>query len=421
MIVNFARSRELYDRALKVTPGASQTSSKAPGSVGPLGAFPLFLERGRGSHVTDVDGNHYIDWFNGNCAVTLGHGHDGVLTAVMRALQTGSLLSLPHPDETILAEQLVEIIPCAEQVRFVKTGSEACAAAVRLARMATKRNVILVAEGQYHGWHDWHCVTKPYHPGVPDELLGLVRMFRFGDLALDWTDVAAVMVEPALPHLPDASYLSALINEAHAHGALVVFDEMITGGRLALGGAQAFYGVTPDLATFGKAFGNGVPLAFVCGSADLMQHAWPISGTFSGDRLGIAAGLAVLQAYRDAFLEPIERMHTVGRLLIDGVNGICRRLGIVSVMGGHPCRPVWQGPADRLSTALLQQELAGHGVLAHPSGWNPSAAHEAEDIERTLRACEQALTALAGYLSSPDPSVYLRGEIMTPVYLPRAS
>jgi glutamate-1-semialdehyde aminotransferase len=444
----YEQSMVLLEQALRVTPGASQTGSKAPGRVGPLGAFPLFLTRGDGPYVECVDGHRYVDWFNGNCAVTLGHGHHGVTAAVQRVAESGALLSLPHRLEAHVAERLVEAIACAEQIRFVKTGSEACAAAVRIARIATGRSVIAVCEGQYNGWHDWSVVRNDYTPGVPDFMHdGLVK-WRYNDLpslelALQQCAptspegaVAAVMLEPTLVEAPAAGFLEGVVDLAHRYGALVIFDEMITGARWALGGAQQHFGVVPDLATFGKAYANGYPLAFVAGRAELMQHAWPISGTFSGDLVSLAACNAVLDEHSFFIIDgPIRRMWDVGQRLMDGVNGICQRLGLPARMAGYPVHPVltWNARAvggafakaepDQLSVvivALFQQELAQAGILAHPSGWNPSAAHDSVALERTLAGVDQALTVVAAALASNDPRTFLRGQLLKPAFVRQA-
>lgn len=421
---------DLLAHAAIVTPGASQTGSKAPGRVGPIGAFPLFLTHGRGAYVyggyDPCEPNRFVDFFNGNCAVTLGHAHEGVNERVRGALQDGALLSLPTRMESSVASKLVGVIPCAEQVRFVKTGSEACAGAVRIARMATGRHVIVSTSSSYHGWLDWHAVTKPQHPGVPEFMAQGIRTFTYNDLeslrAVMGPDVAAIMLEPTLTVDPAPGFLQALKEIAHAHGALLIFDEMITGARWHLGGAQAVYGVTPDLATFGKAFGNGVAVAFIAGRADLMSHAWAVSGTFGGETLGLAACYGVLEAHRRGAPEgrdPIARMWQVGRLLKAAITGYCTSLHLpLSLVGPDP-RPVWDWslvPADErpVCLSLLQQELAAEGVLVHPSGWNTSAAHDAVAMDLTLNAVMRALLTWQGYLDRDpvDRRACLRGELI---------
>lgn len=430
----FERSMELFEIAQRVTPGGAQTGSKAPGRVGPLGAFPLYLGSGNGAYVRCVDNHEYVDWFNGNCAVTLGHGDPYVTMAVQRELKGGTLLSLPTEQEVLVARQLVDVIPCAEQVRFVKTGSEACAAAVRIARIATNRELVAVCAGQYHGWHDWTVARNDYTPGIPEALRDLVKVFRYNDLdqlrwILETWPIAAVMLEPTLVTAPAKGFLAGVVDLAHQHGALVIFDEMITGARWSLGGAQEYFGVTPDLATFGKAFGNGFPLAFVAGRADLMQHAWPISGTFGGETASLAACDAVLHRYR--IDNVVLRIWETGQRLMDGVNGLLARHRIPARMVGYPCRPVLEWASENtpigyyfplgferdLYIAIFQQELAQHGVLAHPSGWNPSAAHDSLAVERTLGAVDEALATVAAALASKNPRGFLRGELLKPAFV----
>jgi glutamate-1-semialdehyde 2,1-aminomutase len=437
----YDRSNALFEQAKLVTPGGAQTGSKAPGRVGPLGAFPLYLDRGEGPYVWDVDDHQYVDWFNGNCAVTLGHANHYVAGAVGSILNRGTLLSLPTALESKVAKRLVDVIPCAEQVRFVKTGSEACAAAVRIARMATGRSIILTPSNHYHGWHDWTVIRNAYHPGIPDWMAEGLRTFRYNHLediaaafAMDeCRDIAAVMLEPTLTETPAPGFLEGLVELAHAHGALVIFDEMITGARWALGGAQEYFHVVPDLSTHGKAYANGFPLAFVCGRAELMQHAWPISGTFGGENVSLAACNAVLDVYQGyGWNNPITRIWEVGQRLMDGVNGICDRLDLPARMIGYPCRPVLNWDDDyqlphidfkswmvdkNVIIALFQQELAQHGVLVHPSGWNPSAAHDSQALEHTLAGCSKALEVAAAALSSSDPRSFLRGELLKPAFV----
>ena len=254
----------LLARALRCTPGGAQTMSKRANQF-PAG-YPAFIERGSGARVWCPDGHEYVDWICGLGAMTLGYQHSAVETAVLRQLSRGVSFSLAHRLEVEVAEQLVGMIPCAKpdgMVRWVKTGSEACAAAVRIARMVTGRERVLVCG--YHGWHDGYAASRPEHPGVPEALADLVTPFVHGNLgslraALEGgSPPAAVILEPAMNAHPAPGFLEGVLTLAHAAGALVIFDEMITGFRWASGGAQAFYGVTPDLAVFGKGLASGYP------------------------------------------------------------------------------------------------------------------------------------------------------------------
>lgn len=361
--------------AEKVIPDGSCTLSKRPKAF-PDGS-PRYALVGRGPTLISTDGREYLDLICALGALTVGHAHPKVVEAVTRQMGIGAIFSLPSILEAAVAERLCDVIPCAEQLKFVKTGSEACSAAVRIARMATGRDVILKCEGSYHGWHDGFAAAKDPHPGVPSDLTWLMKPFLYNDLdSLDAAFVdcqneqdlpAAVILEPVQGEEPKDGFLHELVLRAHAHGALVIFDEMLAGGRLAVGGAQAFYGVTPDLATFGKAFGGGLPLAFVCGPRALMQHAWPVSGTFSGDALALAACDAMLDLYRDE--------DVIGQLWLNGsaLFGAIASCGVthpalgLQLHGHHPRFWVSFGPAidRRVAMSIVVQQCAARGVLIH--------------------------------------------------------
>src|SRR5574342_1230178 len=273
----FERSDALLKRAREVVPGASQTLSKNPGMF-PETAYPVFLERGRGCQVWDVDGNEYVDYILGLASITLGYDYPAVTEAVRHQAGQGSIFSLPHPLEVEISERLTEIIPCAEMARFFKTGSEANAAAVRVARAATGREAIAFCG--YHGWLEWYAITTPRSKGVPKDFARLVAPFNYNDLpslerALDenFGKVAAVIMEATLVDAPARGFLEAAKALAHQHGALFIFDEIVTGFRWAKGGAQEYFGVVPDLATLGKGLANGLPLAAVVGKREFMAEA----------------------------------------------------------------------------------------------------------------------------------------------------
>ncbi|MCL6648799.1 MAG: aminotransferase class III-fold pyridoxal phosphate-dependent enzyme, partial [Chloroflexi bacterium] len=258
------RSLALKARAARRIPTLAQTFSKAPTQF-VQGVAPVYLERGAGSHVWDVDGNEYIDYPMALGPVILGHNEPAVTAAAIAQLERGIAFSLPHPLELELAELLVEVIPCAEMVRFGKNGSDATSGAIRAARALTGRD--LIACCGYHGWQDWFIGTTSRSRGVPAAVRALTRVFRYNDLAsLEQVfaehpgQVAAVILEPVGVVPPQPGFLEGVRELAHRHGALLIFDEVVTGFRLALGGAQQLFGVTPDLACFGKALGNGFPV-----------------------------------------------------------------------------------------------------------------------------------------------------------------
>lgn len=401
-------SHSVLEVALERTPGGSQTLSKSPLRFPQ--EHPGFLNRGKGARVWDVDGNEYIDWVCGLGAVPLGYGHPAVDRAIREALDRGLLsASLPTPLESEIALRLCNIIPCGQddgQVRFVKTGSEACAAAVRIARRATGRDLVIVVG--YHGWHDWVMVTNDPHPGIPDEIAGneteIVERVPYNDAdaiarIMRGGSVAAVMLEPTLLEAPSGSYLSDVVTLCTLHGAVSIFDEMVTGFRWARAGGQEYFGVTPDLAVFGKGLANGMPLACVIGPERFMRYADVISGTFGGEVLSLAAAGAVLDAYHEdqwgSVGSPIGAQWGAGHLFKD----YCDDLGIPYT--GYAVHPKITYTGRTM--AIFLQECAKRGLLIHPSGFNVSAALTEKDLQVTYDALKGAKEAL-------DAGVKLEGR-----------
>ena len=372
-------SMNLRQRAEAMTARGSQTLSKRPAS------YPIdgerFAESGSGAYVTATDGSKYLDFVCSLGATTLGYRHPVIEEAVIKQVSSGALFSFPHRLEVEVAERLCEVIPCAKNIRFLKTGSEACSAAASIARSYTQRDIILCEDAGYHGWHDGFRVLAENHPGVPDYMCMFVRKFKYGDIvslrrALDG-HVAAVMIEPARLSKPPSRFLYRLKKMAYEAGALLIFDEMILGARHALAGGQEFFSVTPDMAVFGKAFGAGYPFAFVAGPSDVMQHAWPVSGTYSGDAIGLAACNAMLRVYADEGI--VETLHRNGKILWDALSGT----GLVSLHGYYPHFQIRLTHHDqRIGMSYFVQECAASGVLFHPQIVNLSAVMAVNDLKR---------------------------------------
>jgi len=416
---SYRRSLELLARARRVVPGASQTLSKGP-AMFVEGAYPVFLQRGSGCRVWDVDGNEYVDYILGLASITLGYAYPAVTEAVARQLAEGSIFSLPHPLEVEIAERLAALIPCAEMVRFVKTGSEADAAAVRVARAATGREVVIFCG--YAGWHEWHAIATPRSKGIPKDMGRFVAPFSYNDLdslerALDEHRgrVAAVIMEPVLLDEPRPGFLAGVKAAAHRHGALLIFDEIVSGFRWAVGGAQEHFGVVPDLATFGKGMANGLPLAAVVGRRDLMAEFDEIfvSSTFGGDTLALAACRATLDEY--ARRPVIAHLWAMGRRFQDGFRALAARLGVPAECVGYPVHPkvVIRHESEaqqRLLTSLFLQETAARGVIVHFAGFNISFSHREADVEQSLAACEAALTAVGEAIADGGAQARLRGS-----------
>jgi glutamate-1-semialdehyde 2,1-aminomutase len=400
----YHNSEKLLERALRTIPLGSQTFSKSKTQY-PLGVSPFFIQQGIGSRVWDVDGNEYVDFINSLAAVTLGYQDPDVDSAVAAQLREGVTFSLPHPIEMEVAEKIVELVPCAEMVRFGKNGSDATAGAVRLARAYTGRDHVAVCG--YHGWQDWYIGSTSRNSGVPKSVRDLTHAFTYGDLAgLDallrkYSDqFAAVILEPMNVHFPPNGYLAGVKELAHKHGALLIFDETITGFRFEIGGAQQYFDIIPDLATFGKGLANGYPLSAIAGRADVMALMEEIffSFTFGGETLSLAAALATM---RKLEVEPvIQRLATQGEKIKNGVNDVINRNDAVEFfsISGHPSWTFFsiqdapQVSAYKLKTLYLQ-EMFKRDILAL-SAHNMSYAHSDSDIEKLLDAYGEVIPLL---------------------------
>lgn len=424
------RSTELLERARRVIPGASQTMSKGP-TQWAQGMAPNFVRRADGATVWDVDGNAWLDFPMALGPVILGHRHPAVDEAIARQLQDGITFTLPHELEVEVAERIVATVPCAEMVRFAKSGSDATSAAVRLARAITGRDHVIVAG--YHGWHDWYVGSTSRHLGVPDAERALVHTVTPFDAAalaaaLDARNgqIAAVVLEPIGAGDPDPAYLQAAVDLAREAGALAIFDEVISGFRVAMGGAQERYGVTPDLAAFGKALGNGMPISALAGSVAHMSVLEDVffSGTHGGEALSLAAARATLDTLRD---HPVhEHIHRLGLALQAGIRDAIARQGLADWVscGGEPSwtlvgirEPDPASPGLPAKT-LLQQELLRRGVLYNGSHFT-CLAHTDADIARAVQAYHEALEVVAQAL--PDGiGARLEVPVLSPVFRPTA-
>jgi glutamate-1-semialdehyde aminotransferase len=416
-----SRSDDLYARALGLIPAATQTLAKGPGQW-VRGVAPKYLLRGRGCHVWDVDGNEYVDWQMGVGPLVLGYGHERVDAAIRAQLEQGITFSLMHPLEVEVAELVRELVPNAQAVRFSKTGCDVTTAAVRLARAWTGRDRVLCCG--YHGWHDWYVATTERSAGVPTAVAELTATFGYNDLpgalaAID-RDTACVILEPVTFEPPRDGFLAELSAACEAAGALLVFDEMWTGFRLALGGAQEHFGVVPDLACFSKAVANGMPLSVLTGRRDVMallEREVFFFTTFGGEALSLAAAKATLCELRDRGVPA--SLARQGRRLAAGYDAIARELGVASRAVGYPCRTlVTFDPAagdPLLQKSLVQQEMIRRGVLW--SGFhNLSLAHADADVDHTLAAYREALAVLAAAIDAGDLGAALDGEPVEPVF-----
>lgn len=420
------RSVELRRRAERVIPSCTQTFSKGPTQF-VQGTAPVYLARGQGSHVWDVDGNEYIDYPLALGPVILGYADPSVNEAVARQLRDGVVFSLPHPLEVEAAELLVETIRWAEMVRFGKNGSDATSAAVRLARAFTGRDVVVFCG--YHGWHDWYIGTTNRSRGVPKAVRELAIPFRYNDLESlrrvfeeHRGAVAAVVMEPVGVEEPNPGFLEGVRALTGEEGAVLVFDEVVTGFRVSIGGAGEYYGVTPDLACFGKAMANGFPLSAVLGRREVMELFDDVfySLTFGGETLSLTACVATLGRMKE--LDVIAHLWRQGEKLKQGYNALSAELGIGdhTACVGLPPRTVLtfrdrEGKESLVLKSLFQQEAVKRGVLV--AGYhNLCFAHSDEDVETTLETYRPALEMVGEALETGDPSTFLEGPPVQPVF-----
>ena len=423
------RSAQLWTEATRVLVGGVNSPVRAFTAVG---GHPFFAVSGRGARVTDADGNQYIDYVLSWGPLILGHAHAAVVEAVTRALRDGSSFGIPTEGEVRLAERIVRLVPSIQKVRLVNSGTEAAMSAIRLARGATGRDIVVKVEGCYHGHVDSLLVQAgsgpatfgvPTSPGVPAGLAASTLTIPFNSLdaareafEAHGGDIACLIVEPVPGNmgviLPEPGYLAGLRALTAKHGALLVFDEVMSGFRVALGGAQAVYGVTPDLTVLGKVIGGGLPIGAYGGRAELMDQmspAGPIyqAGTLSGNPLATAAGLATLDAIGvpgvfDGVCARSRRLFE-GLAASAGRHGVALTTTVAGTMGGFFFRP---GPvrdyrdasaADTARYARFFWSMLGQGVYFAPSQFEAaflSTAHGDEEIDTTLAAADRAFSSL---------------------------
>jgi glutamate-1-semialdehyde 2,1-aminomutase len=423
----------LQRRAHELIPGGSHTYAKGDDQF-PDNA-PPFIARGQGCHVWDLTGREYIEYGIGLRAVTLGHAFAPVVEAAHRAMQDGNNFTRPSPLEVECAEDLLGLIPGADMVKFAKNGSDVTTAAVKLARAATGRDLVAICGDQpFFSTDDWFIGVTTMNAGVPQPIRALTVQFRFNDPAslrrlFDQHPgrIACVVLEPAWVDEPADGFLQGVRDLCTAHGTLLVFDEMITGFRWGLHGAQGIYGVTPDLSTFGKGLANGFSVSALLGRAEFMklgglegegERVFLLSTTHGAETVGLAAALATMRTYQT---EPvIETLHRQGERLRRGIMAVAQSLGIERQFSieGRACNLIYvtrdaTGERSQAFRTLFMQEMVKRGILG-PS-FVVSYSHGDEDVDATITA---AASALQVYRRALDDGVehYLEGRPVQPVF-----
>jgi glutamate-1-semialdehyde aminotransferase len=385
--LSIEKSLEMFKEAKKLIPGGAQLLSRRPSRF-VYGISPIFAERAKGAYFWDIDGNKYLDMTMAVNTAILGYCDLDIDKAVIEQIKKSTIFSILHPIEVELAQEIIKVVPCAEMVRFGKSGGESDAVAIRIARGFTGRDKVVFCG--YHGWHDWYIAANlessdslnkhllPDVPtkGVPKCLKGTAIPFEYNNLSSlkevlekNKKEVACVIMEASKASLPKKGFLEGVKELAHKYGALLIFDEMNTGFRLALGGAQEFYGVTPDMAVFGKDIANGYPLSAVVGRRDVMEASKDmfISSTFWDDNSTMAAGLACIRKIKEE--KVIEHIWKMGEEYAKGWKNIAQKLGIKAELKGLPCMTgIVFNYEDKsfvkgLNT-LYCQELAKRGIFA---------------------------------------------------------
>ena len=436
-IFTLQRSEHLFEQARNYLPAGASSNVR----VHLHDPFPVFFKRGEGPRVWDVDGNSYIDYLMAYGALILGHRHPKIISGIEKQLQEGIMFGTTTELEIEVAKLVSSMVPCAEMVTFANSGTEATMEAVRFARAATGKDKILKFEGHYHGHHDYVLFsvdspapvsgleaspTKlPYFPGIPDEVAKTVLVAPWNNptaleriLKKNSNDVAAVITEPVMGSQgvipPEPDYLKQLRELTVKYDTLLIFDEILTGFRLAKGGAQEFFGVKPDLACFAKALGGGAPIAAVAGRRDLMSMIGPgrigFGGTYNAHPLSLAASKATLETLLENDGEAFRRMADLGSKLKIGLTETLRGSGYHAVVNNvGPMLSIYFTKLRKVSIyrhALqsdgekfkrFRDEMMRHGVYTHPDGLERlsiSAVHTEREIEQTISAAEESLKAL---------------------------
>jgi glutamate-1-semialdehyde aminotransferase len=416
------KSDELYLRALGLIPSFTQTLAKGPGQY-IKGIAPKYIERGKGSHVWDVDGNEYIDYNMAIGPISLGYCYDSVDSAVKEQLEKGITFSMMHPLEVEVAELIREVVPNAEMVRFSKTGADVTSAAIRVARAYTGRNKVLCCG--YHGWHDWYISVTDRNKGIPVSIQDMTYTFNYNDIesvinSIDG-DTACVILEPVVFEEPRENFLHNLRDICIKYGTLLIFDEMWTGFRIHIGGAQEYFGVKADLACFSKAVANGMPISVLTGRKEVMSLLEKdvfFYSTFGGEALSLAAAKATINEMFDKNV--FNYLSEQGKKLKDGYNELSeyfemeytkcigfdfRSLVTFDAIAGDPL----------LTKSLMQQELIKRGILW--SGFhNMCYSHSDQDIEYTLKSYRDVMPMVKSAVEVNNVKAYLKGEPVEPVF-----
>jgi len=421
----FRKSEELLQRELVVSPLAAQTYSKSYRYFC-RGIAPSYMDHGEGCYVYDVDGNRFIDYMCALGPITVGYNEPSINEAVIEQVKKFSSGSLQSALEVELAEKICSIIPCAEMVRFVKNGGDATTAAIRLARAYTGRDIVL--KSGYHGMHDWSIGASENHKGVPEAVRNLTINFAYNDLSdleikLQENEVAAVILEPIQSNGPKEGYLKGVKELTHKYGAILIFDEVVSGFRYALGGASELYGVIPDLASFGKGMANGYAISAVAGKKELLKQIEEgvfVSTTFGGDSVPMAAALATIKILeKPGFYDYLTK---IGEMQRDGITELINKYGLNDVLSvsGMPVHAGvafdGHGSLDYLDIqSVYSQVMIQNGILVFAI-YNLNGSHTEKEAARYLEATDEAFDLIRKAIENDSLEGVLVGGKVDPVF-----
>lgn len=419
-------SNKLKDRALRIIPHQTGTFSRSANHF-VEGVYPAYIESAKGSHFTDVDGNEFLDYLCALGPITLGYNYEPVNQAIIKQLQKGILFSLPHRLEVKLSELFCDTIPHADMVKFEKSGSNAVTGALRAARAITKRDKVAYC-GSGGVWHDWQAAMVSRDGGVPKFNHDLIKIFEYNDadgleqICEDYkNEIAAIVLEPTIYEKPRNNFLEKVRKIANTHGSILILDEVITGFRFDLKGAQKYFNIKGDFTCFGKGMGNGLPISAISGPREFMKifdELW-VSSTNNSETLSIAGTIAVINEMKDK--KTIPHCWSIGKKLFEEWNKISESHNLDVKMTGYPirmnleCYDSNQNKSDALK-ALILQEMIKKGIFFSPNITFISYSHTSEDIELTLKALEDICNEIKTKAPNEKYEKLLEGHIPKTVW-----
>jgi len=420
------KSFEYLEKSRKIIPSLTQTFSKAAYTF-VEGVYPIYAKKAKGSHFFDVDDNEYIDYLCGLGPIILGYAYPRVDEAIKKQLENGILFSLPHKLEIDLSELLCDIVPCAEMVKFSKTGSGSATGAVRGARAITKRDKIAYC-GSGGVWHDWFAAIISRNQGVPEFNKELIFPFDYNDIdGLEYifeqnkNEIACVFMEPTIFNKPQNDFLKKTKKLAAENNSILIFDEIVTGFRFSNGGAQELFGIEPDITVLGKGMANGMPLSAIVGKIEFMKVFDDVffSTTYAGDTLSLAASFATVSEIKE--FPVVQKIWERGTILMNEFNKVTEENKMDIKLEGYPVRMKLvakdsSGQDSVLLRSLLIQELVKRGIFFHPGVEFISYSHDKEDIQKTLDSLIDVIPTLKKAVDENKIESYLEGKPSKPVY-----